>query len=112
MTFFQVFTGKGTVFEGKEGLKLRDHLKSGGHNFMIVEAGEPVVWTKPDDLVYDPKKPLPKLGRLSDEGFFAAFTVQGDRVQFIPRSTTGKKLRSMIQWRSIDDKENQKEKNP
>src|SRR5262249_23620919 len=48
MTFFQVFTGKGTIFESKEGLKLTDHLKGGGHNFMIVEAGEPVVWTKPD----------------------------------------------------------------
>ena len=76
MTFFQVFTGTGTVFEGKGGLKLTDHLKGDGHSFMIVEASEPVVWTKPDDLAYDPKKPLPKLGRLSDEGFHAAFAVQ------------------------------------
>ena len=69
---------------------------------MIVEAGEPVPWTKPDDLPYDAKMPLPKLGRLSDDGFFAAFTVQGARVQFIPKSTTEKKLRSMIQWRDTD----------
>src|SRR5262245_11909106 len=109
MTFFQVFTGKGTVFEGKEGLKLTDHLKGGGPSFMIVEAGEPVVWTKPDDLVYDAKKPLPKLGRLSDEGFHAALTFLGDRVQFIPRSTPEEKLRSMIQWRGLDEKENTKE---
>ncbi|MBI3410826.1 MAG: TIGR03067 domain-containing protein [Planctomycetes bacterium] len=104
MTFFQVFTGKGTIFEGKEGLKFTDHLKGDGPNFMIVEAGEGVVWTKPDDLAYDPQKPLPKLGRLSDEGFLAAMTFLGDRVQFIPRSTPEKKLRSMIQWRSSDDK--------
>jgi uncharacterized protein (TIGR03067 family) len=112
MTFYQVFTGKGTIFEGKEGLKFTDHLKSGDSHFMIVEAGEPVPWTKPDDLAYDPKKPLPKLGRLSDEGFHAAFTVQGDRVRFIPKSTTERKLRSMIQWRVIEEKENQNEKKP
>lgn len=112
MTFFRVFTGKGTIFESKEGLKLADHLKGDGPSFMIVEAGEPVPWTKPDHLAYDPKKPLPKLGRLSDDGFFAAFTVQGDRVQFIPRSTTEKNLRSKIQWRVSDDKEDQKEKKP
>lgn len=113
MTFFQVFTGKGTIFESKEGLKLTDQLKGDGPNFMIVEAGEPVPWTQPNDLAYDPKIPLPKLGRLTDAGFFATFTVQGDRVQFIPRSTAEKELRSMIQWRVIDEKEIQKKrKNP
>jgi uncharacterized protein (TIGR03067 family) len=112
MTFFQVFTGKGTVFEGKEGLKLTDHLKGDGPSFMIVEAGEPVIWTEPDDLAYDPKKPLPKLGRVSDEGFHAAMTFLGDRVQFIPSSTPEEKLRSMIQWRGIDEKKNQAEKKP
>src|SRR5262249_25703550 len=112
MTFFQVFTGKGTVFEGREGLKFTDHLKGRGHSFMIVEAGEPVIWTKPDDLAYDPQKPLPRLGRLSDEGFHAALTFPSDRVQFIPRSKPEKQLRSMIQWRGIDDRQNQAEKEP
>jgi uncharacterized protein (TIGR03067 family) len=111
MTFFQVFTGKGTIFESKEGLRFTDQLKGDGPSFMIVEAGEPVPWTKPDDLPYDPRKALPKLGRLSDEGFFAAFTGQGDSVRFIPRSTTEKELRSMILWRVVGEKENQKEKN-
>jgi hypothetical protein len=78
---------------------------------MIVEAGEPVIWTKPDDLAYDPKKPLPRLGRLSDKGFHAAFTFLGDRVQFIPRSTPEKELRSLIQWRALDGKGNEKAKN-
>ena len=110
MTFFQVFTGKGTVFEGRKGLKFTDYLKGGGHHFMIVEATQPVVWTKPEDLAYDPKRPLPKLGRLTDEGFHAALTSLGpDRVQFIPRSTPEKKLRSMIQWQGFDEKENHKE---
>ena len=29
---------------------------------MVVEAGEAVVWTKPDDLIYDGVMPVPQLG--------------------------------------------------
>jgi hypothetical protein len=36
---------------------------------MIVEAAEAVPWTKPVDLPFDPKKPLPKLGGLFDGNF-------------------------------------------
>ena len=32
------------------------------YTILLVEAGEPVPWTKPIDLPYDPEKPLPKLG--------------------------------------------------
>src|SRR5205814_5360868 len=32
------------------------------NTIMIVEGGDPVIWTKPDDIEYDPKKPLPNLG--------------------------------------------------
>ncbi len=40
---------------------------------MVVEAGSPVPWTKPEDIAYDPEKPLPKLGRQFDDGFYGAF---------------------------------------
>ena len=38
---------------------------------MAVEANadQAVVWTKPDDLEFDPKKPLAGLGQLRDGGF-------------------------------------------
>jgi hypothetical protein len=32
------------------------------NTILLVEAGAPVVWTKPDDVPYHPKKPLPRLG--------------------------------------------------
>jgi prepilin-type processing-associated H-X9-DG protein len=32
------------------------------NTFMVAEAAEAVIWSKPDDLVYEDKKPLPKLG--------------------------------------------------
>lgn len=40
---------------------------------MIVEAADAVPWTKPDELVYDPQKPLPKLGGLFEQGFHCCF---------------------------------------
>jgi hypothetical protein len=42
------------------------------NTFGIVEAGEAVPWTKPEELEYDAKKPLPKLGGLFNDGFNAA----------------------------------------
>ena len=36
---------------------------------MVVEAGESCVWTKPDDLPYNAKKPLPKLGGMFEGDF-------------------------------------------
>ena len=66
LTHYRVFTGPGTVFES---LPNRDHgvrdtevLDGTAATLLIVQAAEPVVWTKPDDLPFDAKKPLPKLG--------------------------------------------------
>jgi hypothetical protein len=44
------------------GPKVTDFADGTAQTFLIVEASEAVPWTKPADLVYDAKKPLPKLG--------------------------------------------------
>jgi uncharacterized protein (TIGR03067 family) len=36
---------------------------------MVAEAGEPVPWTQPEELVYEPGKPLPKLARIFPDRF-------------------------------------------
>ena len=40
---------------------------------MIVEAAEAVAWTKPDDLPFHEKGPLPRLGGSMRDGFAALF---------------------------------------
>jgi hypothetical protein len=70
-TFYQVFVSKGTPFEGPRGLKLKP-FQGGRPTLLIVEAGEAVPWTKPADLVYDPARPLPKLGGILRDGRFRA----------------------------------------
>jgi hypothetical protein len=62
-TFYQVFTGPGTAFDGAAGLRLPQDFPDGpSHTILVTEAGEPVPWTKPEDLAYDPDGPLPPLG--------------------------------------------------
>ncbi len=96
-TFYRVFTGPGTPFELGKGISL-GQLGSGdgtSNTFMIVEAAEPVIWTKPDELVYDPKKPLPKLGIKAD-GFNAVFF--DGIVSFITSDNDEQTLRNAITW--------------
>lgn len=62
LTPYQVYTGPGTAFE-RDGFTLRDDFPDGPSNtILVVESAVPVPWTKPTDLVYDPKGPLPPVG--------------------------------------------------
>jgi hypothetical protein len=60
----------------------------------VVESGDAVPWTKPVDLLYDPKKPLPKLGGNFKDGFNALF-VDGS-TRFIPHDFDVRTLRLLI----------------
>ena len=59
-TYYQGFAGPGTVFEPKAKLGFNSITDGTSNTIGVVEAGPPVVWTKPADIAYDPKKPLPK----------------------------------------------------
>jgi hypothetical protein len=97
MTHYQIFVGPGTAFE-------RDDVSE---MLLVVEATNPVPWTKPADLVYDPDQPLPALGGLfrkpshlwcyqigSRDGFNACFA--DGTVRFIRRDMDERTLRDFI----------------
>jgi hypothetical protein len=96
MTPYQVFTGKGTIFEDKKGVAIKDITDGTSRTFLIVEAGEGVPWTKPQDLPFDPDKPLPRLGRPGADGFLALFA--DGSVHYIKKATKEKVLRALITY--------------
>jgi hypothetical protein len=82
-TRYQVFTGPKTPFKGRESVGFRDFAGGTSKTILIVEADEPVPWTKPADLKVEPGSPLPPLGGLWGGQFYAAM---GDgSVRFIAR---------------------------
>lgn len=109
MTHYQVFTGSSLKrpdapfsqnpkdpVGSKRGPMLVRIVDGTSNTFMIAEAAEPVIWTKPDDLVYEPDEPLPKLGGFFDNGFNAAFF--DGSVRFVStRRASERTLRLLIQ---------------
>ncbi|MEI7853931.1 MAG: DUF1559 domain-containing protein [Planctomycetota bacterium] len=69
-THYRLFYGKGAAFELDKSAKLQTFTDGTSNTLMVVEAEEPVVWTNPNDLAFDPTKALPKM--LSIDGKFSA----------------------------------------
>jgi hypothetical protein len=61
-TYFKVFAGSGLVFDPESTKAWQITLADGTVNTILaVEGGSPVIWTKPDDVAFDPTKPIPDL---------------------------------------------------
>jgi Protein of unknown function (DUF1559) len=93
-TFYQVFVGKDTVFEGPRGCRYQDITDGTSNTLLMVEAGQAVPWTKPADLPYDAKKPLPALGGIFPDGFH--FSLADGSVHFCKKRFRENVLRLMI----------------
>jgi hypothetical protein len=93
-TRYRVFLGNGAAFEPGKQLTRKDFTDGLKNTLLVVEAGEAVPWPKPEELVYDPVKPLPKLGGTFPDGFYAAFA--DGTVRFIKNGTDEKLLRALI----------------
>jgi hypothetical protein len=94
-TPYQVFIGKGTAFEGKCGLRLPQDFPDGtAITLLIVEAAELVLWTKPDDLPFERKRPLPALGWSSRQRFPAGMA--DGSIMNISRQVSETTLRAAI----------------
>jgi prepilin-type processing-associated H-X9-DG protein len=91
VTFYQCFTGPNAM---RPGISFANIVDGTSNTLMVVEGGEPVIWTKPDDLPYDPKKPLPKLGGVFEDGFNALFC--DGSVRFIKKTIKEEVLRALI----------------
>jgi hypothetical protein len=93
-TLFQVFVGKGTAFEGREGWRLNEDFPRRSYTILIAEAGKSVPWTKPEDISYNESQPLPKLGGFF-EGYSHVVMVDGMSVR-VPQNISQARFRAAI----------------
>jgi RNA polymerase sigma factor (sigma-70 family) len=94
-TFYQAFVGGGALFQTSMPRQLAKITDGISNTLLVVEANEPVTWTKPDDVAFDPNAELPKLGgTLFEDGFNAAFA--DGAVRFIKDSIDPKTLKALI----------------
>lgn len=61
---------------------------------LVVESTESVLWTKPDELIYDAAKPIPSLGKVSPDRFLICMA--DGRVRWLNKKIAEKTLRSAI----------------
>ena len=95
-TNYLAVTGEGTAFAGKEGTKFRDVIDGTSNTIIVVEtnADRAVIWSKPDDLQFDPQQPLAGLGDLRPGGF-QSLLMDGS-VQFFAKTIDPEVLRALI----------------
>lgn len=93
-TVYQGFAGPQAFFEGEKGLGIAEFTDGTSNTLMVVEAANPVPWTKPEDVPYLPNGPLPKLGGHRPGGFSAAFC--DGSVRFLRQNIKESVLRALI----------------
>lgn len=97
LTFYQGFVGPGTVFDPKpeKPLKIGDVKDGTSNTFFVVEAADPVEWTKPGGLPFADGEPLPRLGGHYRRHGFNAALCDGS-VRFVGDRVTEQSLRAAI----------------
>ncbi len=97
MTRIVVPIGKGFVFDGSEtGVRFRDIRDGTSNTIMMIEAApeSAVIWTRPVDLVIDPKNPLKGVVAAA-ESHFNVLAVDG-AVHRIPSTIDKKKFMALL----------------
>jgi len=98
LTYFRAFVGQDSVL-GTPGLSLKKVTDANGaaNTIMLVEAGDPVPWTKPEDPSFNGDSPMGG----PDRGDFLVVYADG-HVSTAKRNIDRKIVRSLIRWNNTE----------
>lgn len=95
-TNYRVIVGPGAVFEAGKECKLDDVKDGLSNTLLVVESAEPVEWTKPDELTFDPASAPSLVGAGSAHpGGFDALLADGS-LRFFKNTFEPKLFRALI----------------
>jgi hypothetical protein len=93
-TVLHVFVGPGTAFEPGCKLKFADFPDGTSRTLLYIEGGEPVPWTKPEWIEFDPDRPVQVTGLFRSGA--RSGTVDGAGYKMIANDTDWATLRAAI----------------
>jgi RNA polymerase sigma factor (sigma-70 family) len=82
-TRIRLFEGPGTLFDGSRGMKFGDITDGTSNTVAIVAARDAVPWTRPGDLPYAQRKPLPGLDDADEMGVLVG--IADGSARYVPR---------------------------
>jgi hypothetical protein len=100
-THYLVFVGSkedaaaATAFDLKDGVGLTQFTDGTSNTILCLEASKSVPWTKPEDIPYDAKKPLPKPADFYGSGTFLVAAADGS-VHVLRINIPEAKMRALI----------------
>ncbi len=95
-TSYLVPRGEETIFPGPQPVAIKDIKDGTSLTIMVVEADDDraVIWTKPEDLPFDPEHPEKGLGGMFEGGFNSTFC--DGSVHFLPMTIDPKTFRALF----------------
>ena len=94
-THYQVFSGKGAIFDPKAKVSLNTVKDGSSNTILFVMAKEAVEWTKPDSIEFDPNADLKSL-LLFDEQGQTFLTMADASVKVFKKTNKEATLKAMI----------------
>jgi beta-lactamase regulating signal transducer with metallopeptidase domain len=88
---FYALVGPGTLFEGSKGIKWREVPDGVDSTILFIEAKREIPWTKPEDIPFDPDKPLAVGG--FEKGHFSAGFADAHANSF-----NAEKVKHQLKW--------------
>ncbi len=95
LTHYQVVWGDDAAISQIKSRSIQGIPDGSSNTGVVFEMADGIVWTKPDDVAYDKKKPLPKFAAFSNGGFLMVCADGSARL--MPRTTPEKTIRNIIE---------------